>query len=52
MLPNWLKENLRKREDGRDIIGIKLSYHTVKKAIEWIRRRYGTKNKGRSRKRG
>lgn len=42
MLPDWMKRNLRKREDGRDVIGITISYRTIKrivKAIQKMRRK-------------
>jgi hypothetical protein len=38
VLPGWMKRNLRKREDGRDVIGITVSYRTVKKVIQAVKR--------------
>jgi len=43
-LPQRLKKRLRNREDGRDVIGIMISWRTVKKIAEWVKARVGTKN--------
>lgn len=37
-LPDWLKRDLRHREDGRDIVGITISYSTVKRIVKAIKR--------------
>ena len=38
MLPDWIKQNLRRREDGHDVIGVTISLSTVKKIVAAAKR--------------
>lgn len=37
MLPDHIKSRLKRREDGRDIIGVSISIGTIKKVVKAVK---------------
>lgn len=39
-LPDPIKHRLRRKEDGRDVVGVTVSLRTVKTVVKWIKKHW------------
>jgi len=47
MLPDWIKDRLRRRENGRDIFVLTVNLKTIKSVFKKIKAQFSKKKKSR-----